>query len=83
MRRRENTSDIHLWNVVVLTKRLELRVELMNAVLMRLSCQFLHFIGKLRVTSEYKKRWDPRQVGAPVSAGPPGSVSRQQSFAHH
>jgi len=41
---------------MVLTKRLELRVKLMNAILMRLSCQFLHFIGKLRAMSEYSMR---------------------------
>ena len=38
---------------MVLTKRLELRVKLVNAVLVRLSCQFLHFIGKLCAISEY------------------------------
>jgi hypothetical protein len=37
---------------MVLTERLELRVELVNSVLMCLTCQFLHFIGKLRSTGE-------------------------------
>ena len=46
---------------MVLTKRLELRVKLMNAILMRLSCQFLHFIGKLRAMSEYSMRWEGKQ----------------------
>lgn len=43
---------------MVLTERLEFRVKLVNAVLMRLSCQFLHFIGKLRGAGEYKMRWN-------------------------
>jgi hypothetical protein len=47
MRRQEVVDGIHLWNIVVLTESLELRVELVNAVLMRLSCQFLHLVGKL------------------------------------
>jgi len=68
---------------MVLTKRLELRVKLVNAILMRLSCQFLHFIGKLRAISEYNMRRETRRTAVPVSAEPPGSVSQQPSFAHH
>ena len=68
---------------MVLTKRLELRVELVNAILMCLSCQFLHFIGKLRAISEYNMRRETRRTAAPVFAGPPGSASQQPSFGHH
>jgi len=80
MRGKEVAGGIHLWNIVVLAKRLELRVEVVNAVLMRLSCQFFHLIGKLRGYGEYKIGSNAKQTRAPVSAGPPGNVSQPLSF---
>lgn len=43
---------------MVLTERLELRVKLMDAILVSLPCQFLHLIGKLRGAHEYDTRPD-------------------------
>ncbi len=48
------TSGTHLWNVMVLAERLEFRVKLVDAILVRLSCQFLHLIGELYGAHEYK-----------------------------
>jgi hypothetical protein len=44
----------HFWNVVVLAECLEFRVKLVDAVLVRLSSQFFHLIGKLHGTHKYK-----------------------------
>lgn len=44
----------HFWNVVVLAECLEFRVKVVNAILVRLSSQFLHLIGKLHGTYKYK-----------------------------
>jgi hypothetical protein len=82
-RHQQVASGTHFRNVMVLAKRLELRVEVVNTILMCLSCQLLHLIGKLRGIRKYNMQSGTGRIDIPVSAGPPGSVSLQLSFAHH
>jgi hypothetical protein len=57
----QDMGHAHLWNVMVLTECLKLGVKLMNAILVRLPCQLLHLIGKLRGAHEYKRRLDAKE----------------------
>jgi hypothetical protein len=54
MRHRQVANGTHFRDVMVLAKRLELRVKVINTILMCLSCQLLHFIGKLYGIRKYK-----------------------------
>ena len=53
-RHQQVANGIHLRNVMVLAKRLELRVKLVNTILVCLSRQLLHLIGKLHGIRKYK-----------------------------